>query len=59
MKQRRTAFAAPAVDYQPIATLNTPPLIDVMLVLLIMFIITIPIATHGVKVDLPVGTPNL
>ena len=33
--------------------LNTTPLIDVMLVLLIMFIITIPIQTHAVKLDLP------
>lgn len=37
----------------PIADLNTTPLIDVMLVLLIMFIITMPIGTHAVKVDLP------
>jgi biopolymer transport protein ExbD len=34
------------------------PLIDVMLVLLIMFIITIPIQTHAVKLDLPVDQPN-
>jgi biopolymer transport protein ExbD len=40
-------------DGQPMMELNTTPLIDVMLVLLIMFIITIPIATHAVKVDLP------
>ena len=33
--------------------MNTTPLIDVMLVLLIMFIITIPIQTHAVKIDLP------
>jgi biopolymer transport protein ExbD len=33
--------------------LNTTPLIDVMLVLLIMFIITVPIATHKVPLDLP------
>jgi biopolymer transport protein ExbD len=33
--------------------MNTTPLIDVMLVLLIMFIITIPVQTHAVKVDLP------
>ena len=38
--------------------MNTTPLIDVMLVLLIMFIITIPIQTHAVKVDLPVNDPN-
>jgi biopolymer transport protein ExbD len=37
----------------PMSAMNTTPLIDVMLVLLIMFIITIPIQTHSVKVDLP------
>ena len=36
--------------------INTTPLIDVMLVLLIMFIITIPIQTHAVKLDLPQDT---
>ena len=40
-------------EHQPILELNTTPLIDVMLVLLIMFIITIPIQSHAVKVDLP------
>ena len=38
---------------RPIFDLNTTPLIDVMLVLLIMFIITIPIQTHAVKIDVP------
>ncbi len=38
---------------EPMMEMNTTPLIDVMLVLLIMFIITIPIQTHAVKVDLP------
>jgi biopolymer transport protein ExbD len=38
--------------------MNVTPLIDVMLVLLIMFIITIPIQTHAVKLDLPVNQPN-
>jgi biopolymer transport protein ExbD len=33
--------------------LNTTPLIDIMLVLLVMFIITIPLQTHAVRVDLP------
>jgi biopolymer transport protein ExbD len=33
--------------------INTTPLIDVMLVLLIMFIITIPVMTHAVKLDMP------
>ena len=35
--------------------INTTPLIDVLLVLLIMFIITIPIQTHAVKLNMPVG----
>ena len=39
----------------PISDVNTTPLIDVMLVLLIMFIMTVPIATHKVPVDLPQG----
>ena len=38
---------------EPMMDINTTPLIDVMLVLLIMFIITIPPATHAVKLDLP------
>ena len=38
---------------EPMMEINTTPLIDVMLVLLIMFIITIPIQTHAVKLDLP------
>ena len=38
----------------PIVEMNTTPLIDVMLVLLVMFIITIPVQTHAVKLDLPV-----
>lgn len=42
---------------EPIADLNTTPLIDVMLVLLIIFIITIPAQTHSVKLDLPTGSP--
>ena len=42
----------------PMMEINTTPLIDVMLVLLIMIIMTIPIQTHAVKVDLPVGTSN-
>jgi biopolymer transport protein ExbD len=37
----------------PLIDMNTTPLIDVLLVLLIMFIITIPIQTHAVKLDLP------
>ena len=37
----------------PMAEINTTPLVDVMLVLLIIFIITAPLLTHSVKVDLP------
>lgn len=37
--------------------INTTPLIDVMLVLLIMLIITIPIQLHAIKLDMPVGPP--
>jgi len=43
---------------EPMMDINTTPLIDVMLVLQIMFIITIPIQTHAVKIDLPVNDPN-
>ena len=37
--------------------INTTPLIDVMLVLLIMLIITIPVQLHSINLDMPVGTP--
>src|SRR3546814_19546243 len=43
---------------EPMMEVNMTPLIDVMLVLLIMFIITIPVQTHAVKIDLPVPNPN-
>ena len=56
MRTRRLAFTVPADA--PISGINTTPLIDVMLVLLIMFILTIPVATHSVKIRLPgPGTP--
>jgi biopolymer transport protein ExbD len=38
---------------EPMMDINTTPLIDVMLVLLIMFIITLPVMTHAVKLDMP------
>lgn len=50
------AFARPAIEARPMSDLNTTPLIDVMLVLLIMFIITIPTQTHKVGIDLPVAS---
>jgi biopolymer transport protein ExbD len=43
---------------EPMMDINTTPLIDVMLVLLIMFIITIPVQTHAVKLDLPQNQEN-
>jgi biopolymer transport protein ExbD len=47
------------IDFaDPLVELNTTPLIDVLLVLLVMLIITIPPATHNVKLDLP-GPPPL
>ena len=49
-----------AVDnFEPIMTINTTPLIDVMLVLLIMMIITIPVTTHKVPLDLPRPSPGV
>ncbi len=50
------AMSGGTEDGEPMGEMNTTPLIDVMLVLLIMFIITIPIQTHAVKIDLPVNS---
>jgi biopolymer transport protein ExbD len=47
-----------SAEGEPMMDINTTPLIDVMLVLLIMFIITIPIQTHAVKMNMPVNTPS-
>ena len=44
-------------ESEVLVDINTTPLIDVMLVLLIMLIITIPIQTHAVKLNMPVGNP--
>ena len=46
-------------DQPPRSDINTTPLIDVLLVLLIMFIITIPLQSHAVKLDLPAGGPPI
>lgn len=40
-------------NHQPMAEINTTPLVDVMLVLLIIFMITAPLMTHSFQVDLP------
>ncbi len=50
-------FAVAAVEPAPMMEMNTTPLIDVMLVLLVMLIITIPPQSHAVKIDLPSGPP--
>jgi biopolymer transport protein ExbD len=50
------AMSMGSADGEAMCDINTTPLIDVMLVLLIMFIITIPIMTHAVKLDMPM--PN-
>ena len=44
-------------DPEPMMDINTTPLIDVMLVLIIMLIITIPIQLHSVNLEMPVGKP--
>jgi len=45
-------------EQEVMVDINTTPLIDVMLVLLIMLIITIPIQTHAVKLNMPVNSKN-
>ncbi|NJM51434.1 MAG: biopolymer transporter ExbD [Sphingomonadales bacterium] len=53
----RVASGNAAVGSDPMSEMNTTPLIDVMLVLLIMFIITIPPVTNSVTIDLPTAPP--
>jgi len=48
--------AGPVVEGEPMSDINTTPLIDVMLVLLIMLIVTLPPTRHAVKLDTPI--PN-
>ena len=45
-------------DGAPMMEMNTTPLIDVMLVLIIMLIVTLPVMTHAVKLDMPRPDPN-
>ncbi len=56
MQKNAKARRSVAVD-EPVMDINTTPLIDVMLVLLIMLIITIPIQLHSVNLNMPTGTP--
>jgi biopolymer transport protein ExbD len=49
--------SAKSNDPQPMMEMNMTPLIDVMLVLIIMLIITIPKQNHSVNLNMPVGTP--
>ncbi|MGB3167220.1 MAG: biopolymer transporter ExbD [Alteraurantiacibacter sp.] len=55
------AMSGGSDDGSPMMEMNMTPLIDVLLVLLIMFIITIPVATHAINIDLPQPSdqPNL
>lgn len=46
-------------DAAPMAEINTTPLVDVMLVLLVVFIVTAPVMTHAVKVELPKATTSV
>ena len=48
-----TTGGGPGDDDKPMSEINTTPLVDVMLVLLILFLITIPVITQSVSVDLP------
>lgn len=52
---RRTSPPPRGMDSAPMHDLNTTPLIDVMLCLLVMMILSIPAQTHSVKVELPTG----
>jgi len=55
----RFRYLPPKGDFAPIAAINTTPLVDVMLVLLIMFIMIIPVTTHKVDLDLPGPLPPI
>jgi len=52
------SVGSPGGDNEVMVEMNTTPLIDVMLVLLVMLIVTIPIQTHAVKLDLPQNQNN-
>lgn len=54
LRQKDAVIAAD----KPFTELNITPLIDVLLVLLVMLMLSIPAVTHKVAVDLPAGTPG-
>ena len=49
----------PQIASRPLSEINTTPLIDVLLVLLVMLVITIPVATHSLEVEVPQGPTEL
>lgn len=57
LRKPRRHYFMPVQDDRPIAAINTTPLIDMMLVLLIMFIVAMPTRTHQVPLDLPPPRP--
>jgi len=52
------AMSSSTAEGEVMVEMNTTPLIDVMLVLLTLLIITLPIQTHAVKLDMPAPNPN-
>ena len=52
------AFSAGGGQGAPMSEINVTPLVDVMLVLLIIFMITAPLMTHRIRIDLPQANPN-
>ncbi|MCC6868187.1 MAG: biopolymer transporter ExbD [Burkholderiales bacterium] len=51
------SLGKPSADPEVMVEMNTTPLIDVMLVLLVMLIITLPIQLHSVNLNMPIGNP--
>ena len=51
------SLGKPGADPEVMVEMNTTPLIDVMLVLLVMLIITLPIQLHSVNLNMPIGNP--
>jgi biopolymer transport protein ExbD len=54
-RHRRALFAPLRHEFDPVPQMNTTPLIDVLLVLLVILIITIPVQSHKLPVELPTG----